>query len=140
MAMKFIVCAVLLVLGTAIQAKAQELTWWDEFSKIQAAAYDAGKAERTENNSQKQVLFCKAYWEGYSEVLFDGGTDHMIGNLTPEEVYSAVDYWAARLEEPDYEAEKTFADEAYYALIYFGPSEEQKLAATKKLGACEPYS
>lgn len=137
--MKSLVCAGLLVLGTAIQANAQELTWWDEFSRIQAAAYDAGKAERTKNKSQEQVLFCKAYWEGYSEVLFDDGTDRMIGKLTPELVYSAVDYWAGRLEESDYEAEKAFADEAYYALIYFGPSEEQKLAATKKLGACEPY-
>lgn len=129
-------------IATAMQSSAQVL-WedthdWSEFPQAQAEAYETGKAERTAPLDQQGILFCKAHWEGFSEAIEERGADIVFGALTADEVFSAVDHWAARLEISDYDAERAISDKAYYSLFRFGPSADIRLAATKKLGACAP--
>jgi len=129
-------------LATTMQSSAQT-AWedthdWSEFPQAQAEAYETGKTERVANLDQQGILFCKAHWEGFSEVIEERGTEIVFGGLTADEVFSAVDHWAAMLEVSDYDAERAIADDAYYSLRYFGPAADVRLAATKKLGACAP--
>jgi len=112
---------------------------WDDIPAAQADAYAMGKAQKMDVLSQREILFCKAHWEGYAEAVYEQEMHRLFPPLTADFVYGAVDYWVAKLEISDYGAELEIADAAYYALIHFGPSAEDKVeAAKKKLGACAP--
>lgn len=111
---------------------------WDEIPGAQTDAYAIGKAQRKDVLSQREILFCKAHWEGYSEAVSEQEMYRLFPPLTADLVYGAVDYWAAKLEISDYDAELEIADAAYYALIHIGPSAERKIEAARKLGACAP--
>lgn len=112
--------------------------WWDEVIPAQTEAYELGKTQRTEASSQREILFCKAHWEGFSEAIGDQKA-RLFAGLTQDKVHETIDYWAAQLEISDYDAELETADAAYYALIYFGPLQEQRIEATRKLGTCAPF-
>ncbi len=113
-------------------------TEWDDIAVAQAEAYDIGKSQQSDVFIQREILFCKAHWEGYSEAISEQEQYRLFPPLTAEFVYGAVDYWASKLEISDYDAELEIADAAYYALIHFGPSAERKIEAARKLGACAP--
>lgn len=126
------------IMGFALAPIASAEIAWDDIPKAQADAYLAGQAQKSESMSQREVLFCKAHWEGYSEAISEQERHRLFPPLTAEFVYGAVDYWTARLEISDYDAELEIADAAYYALIHFGPTPAQKVEAARKLGACAP--
>ncbi|MFN3214415.1 MAG: hypothetical protein ACE37M_15020 [Henriciella sp.] len=126
------------IMGVACAPWATAEIEWDEIPGAQADAYAIGKAQKTGILSQREILFCKAHWEGYSEAVSEQEMYRLFPPLTAEFVHGAVDYWAAKLEISDYDAELEIADAAYYALIHIGPSAEDKVEAARKLGPCAP--